>query len=435
MITHTERHISGPTEGGADQPITDRVEVGIIGAGQAGLSVSHYLTEQGRDHVVLERATRFAEPWRTGRWDSFTLVTPNWALQLPGCPYHGDNPDGFLDRTDVVRYIEEYAASFRPPVRFGVEVSAVEPHPSGAGFVIATNTGLLAADNVVVATGAHQQPNVPAIAEDLPRNLQQLHSSEYRNPNVLPPGAVLVVGSAQSGAQIAEELYQSGRQVYLSVGGTGRAPRGYRGRDIFWWLVQVGFFNQPIDHGFAAPHVSGKDGGRTLNLHQFARDGVQLLGHLRGADHGTLQLAPDLHESLAKSDGFAAQGMKMIDEFVTKTGLDVPPAEVEPAMRDGFAIEPRTELDLTAAGITSVVWATGYGFDFNWVRFPVFDDHGFPVQQQGATDVRGLYFVGMSILKSVTFAGVGEDAARVVAAIAARADAGQMVGAGVGGQR
>lgn len=414
------------------QPTRQRVEVAVIGAGQAGLSISRCLTEQGRDHVVLEQAVRLAEPWRRDRWDSFTLVTPNWALRLPGFHYRGDDPDGFMSRADIVRYFEDYAASFGPPVRFGVEVTAVEANPSGKGFVVTTNVGRLATDNIVVATGSFQRPKLPATAVDLPANILQLHSGQYRNPDALPPGAVLVVGTAQSGSQIADELYRSGRRVYLSVGKAGRAPRRYRGKDIWWWLAErTGFFDQTFDalpepksRFEAAPHVSGKDGGRTLNLHQFALDGVQLLGRLRGTDNGTLQLAPDLHENLAKADGFAAFVTKMIDGFVATTGLDAPPAEDEPPLRDGFATELHPQLDLTAAGITSVVWATSYRFDFSWVRCPVFDVDGFPVQRQGVTAVPGLYFLGLHWLhtyKSGTLTGVGDDAAHVAAAIAARA--------------
>lgn len=409
----------------------ERVEVAVVGAGQAGLAVSRCLTEQGRDHVVLERATRLAEPWRSGRWDSFTLVSPNWSLRLPGFPYQGDEPNGFMHRDDVVRYFEDYAASFNPPIRFGVEVTVVEPSPIGNGFVVTTGDSRLTADHVVVATGAYQQPKVPTAAARLPAGILQLHSSQYRNPDALPPGAVLVVGTAQSGGQIAEELYQSGRRVYLSVGRAGRAPRRYRGKDIGEWLVQIGFFEQsyatapePKERFESPPHVSGKDGGRTLNLHRFARDGVQLLGRLQAADKGTLHLAPDLHENLARADGFAAFVTTVIDGYVDKTGLDAPPAEDEPVLQDGFATEQLTQLDLAAAGITSVIWATGYRYDYSWVRFPVFDQYGSPVQQPAVTAVPGLYFLGLGwphTRKSATIFGVGDDAASVAAAIADRA--------------
>jgi putative flavoprotein involved in K+ transport len=408
----------------------ERVDIAVIGAGQAGLAISYYLTQQGRDHLLLERATRLAEPWRSERWDSFTLVTPNWAIQFPGFPYHGDDPDGFASRAEAVQFFEDYAASFLPPIRFGTEVTAVEADHSGNGFIVSTNVGRLAANNVVVASGSSQRPKLPAAATGLPASIVQLHSSQYRNPDALPPGAVLVVGSAQSGAQIAEELYKHGREVYLSVGNAGRAPRRYRGRDCVWWLVQLGFFDQPYDtmtekeaRHFTPPHLTGNDGGRTLNLHQFAHDGVHLLGRIQGADDGNLILAPDLHENLAKADGFAAMITQTIDGFIAKTGIDAPPAEEEPARRDGFAIEPRERIELVAANITSIIWATGYEFDYRWVRFPIFDRDGYPIQRRGVTEAPGLYFLGQHWLhtrKSGTILGVGGDAAHVANAIAAR---------------
>ena len=420
-----------PASGDVAERIRDRVEVAVIGAGQAGLSISHELTKQGRDHIVLERATRLAEPWRN-RWDSFTLVTPNWALQLAGFPYRGGNPDGYMDRDEVVRYFEDYAASFKPPVRFGVTVTGVDAHPSGEGFVVTTDAGILEADNVVVATGMFQRPRMPSAAVGLPPDIVQVHSSQYRKPEALPPGAVLVVGTAQSGAQIAEELYRRGRQVYLSVGRAGRAPRRYRGRDVFWWLVQIRFFDQPLGPDFVPPHVSGRDGGRTLNLHRFARDGVQLLGRVQGTAAGRLRFAPDLHENLAKADGFAMHATTMIDDFIAKSRMEAPPPDNEPPLRDGFAAVPREELDLAAAGITSIVWATGYERDFSWVRFPVFDERGFLVQQDGATAVPGLSFAGLATPKASTMVGVGNDAAQVVEAIAAHAHTGDRAPAGVG---
>jgi putative flavoprotein involved in K+ transport len=414
-----------------ERRLMERVDVAIIGGGQAGLSLSYYLKQQGRDHVILERSTRLAEPWRSGRWDSFTLVTPNWTLLLPGFHYAGDEPDAFMPKADVIRYFEDYVASFGPPMLFGIEVSAVDPDPTGNGFVVSTNAGRLMANSVVIATGAHQQALLPDAASRLPGHIVQMHSGEYRNPEALPPGAVLVVGTAQSGAQIAEELSRCGREVYLSVSGAGRAPRRYRGKDVVWWLKQVGFFDTPWDLApepksrfESPPHVSGAGGGRTLNLHQFARDGVHLLGRVRGADDGTILLAPDLHENLGKADGFAAFATNVFDQFIAKSGLDAPPADGEPELRDGFDTPQVTELDLARAGITSVIWATGYGLDFNWVHFPVFEDNGFPIQNQGVTNVPGLYFLGLFWLYtrgSGGLFGVSKDAEHVADVMSARA--------------
>jgi putative flavoprotein involved in K+ transport len=408
--------------------MSEPIETLIIGAGQAGLSLSYYLTQQQRPHLLLEKADRLAEAWRNHRWDSFTLVTPNWHIRLPGGEYQGRDPDGYMPRDEVVSYFERYAASFQAPVRFGVTATAVDPIDTG--YRVQTDQGEYRTANVVVAAGLFQRPKIPASSANLPAGIVQLHSGEYRNPQRLPPGAVLVVGSGQSGCQIAEELYQSGRKVYLCVGGSaGRAPRRYRGQDIAGWLVQTGFFSRTPDQlpspkaRFGAnPQVSGKAGGHTLNLHKFAREGVTLLGHYRGAESGKVTLAPDLYASLEKIDKFEVDLLQGIDEFILKNGYDAP-EETLPRDRDGYETPLITELDVKAAGITSVIWGGGYQFDFSWVHLPVFDDDGFPVQQRGVTVFPGLYFLGLPwlhTLKSGLLLGVGEDAAYLASHIAGR---------------
>ena len=281
---------------------------------------------------------------------------------------------------------------------------------------------------MVVATGMYQRPKIPAFSSGLPTDILQLHSGQYRNPAGLPPGAVLVVGSGQSGCQIAEELYKSGRRVYHSIGSAGRAPRRYRGKDTYEWLVLAGFFDRTPDMlpspkaRFAPdPHLSGAGGGHTLNLHRFARDGVTLLGHLRGAADGRLDVAPDLYESLSKADQFEAQLVKLIDGYIAKNGLDAPQERL-PELRDGFDQAVITELDVRKAGITSVIWAAGYRFDFSLVKLPTFDEDGYPVQQRGVTRYPGLYFVGLPWLhtrKSGLLLGVAEDAEYIAGRIAA----------------
>jgi putative flavoprotein involved in K+ transport len=403
----------------------EHIDTLIIGAGQAGLSLSYYLTQQQRSHLILEKASQLAEAWRNHRWDSFTLVTPNWHIRLPGGEYRGDNPDGFMPKAEVVNYLERYAGSFGAPVRFGVTVTTVEPMING--YRIRTNQGEYQATNVVIATGLFQQPKIPPSSANLPSEIAQLHSGEYRNPEGLPPGAVLVVGTGQSGCQIAEELYQSGRKVYLCVGGSaGRAPRRYRGKDITWWLVQTGFFSRTVDQlpspkaRFGAnPQVSGKAGGHTLNLHKFAREGVTLLGRYAGAEGGKVYLTPDLYEKLEKIDKFEIDMLKGIDEFIARNGFDAP-EETLPQQVDGYEAPIITELDIRAAGITSLIWSGGYKFDFSWVHLPVFDEDGFPVQQRGVTVFPGLYFLGMPwlhTLKSGLLLGVGEDAAYIASKI------------------
>ena len=274
----------------------------------------------------------------------------------------------------------------------------------------------------VIATGLYQRPKIPAFSVDFPAGIRQVHSDTCRNPQELLPGAVLVVGSAQSGAQIAEELYESGRKVYLAVGRAGRTPRRYRGKDANWWLEKLGHYDKTVAElpspkaKFAGkPHISGARGGHTLNLHQFARDGVTLLGHLCSVQDGKIQLASDLYENLAAADRSEAEFVKEVDAYIARTGLEAP-QETLPTLRDGFAQPVLTELDLRAANITNVIWATSYEFDFSLVKLPIFDADGYPIQTRGVTEFPGLFFVGLPWLhnaKSGLIYGVGEDAAYV----------------------
>jgi putative flavoprotein involved in K+ transport len=402
----------------------EQVDTIIVGAGQGGLSMSYYLKKQGREHIILEQSDQAAPAWRS-RWDSFTLITPNWMTRLPGAEYQGDDPDGFMGRDQLVGYFQEYIERFELPVRYGSRVTSVERN--GAGYLVRTGETEYKASNVVIATGLHQQPKVPTFSADLPKEIHQLHSSEYRNPQAPPAGAVLVVGSAQSGCQIAEELYQSGRKVYLSVSSAGRFPRRYRGQDTTRWLDKIGFGDRTVDKlpspqaKFAAnPHGTGKDGGRTINLHQFARDGVVLLGRLQGVRGDRIVLAPDLQENLAKGDKFETELLRGIDTYIEKNGLDAP-IDPLPELRDGYEAEVILELDLKSAGISSVIWATGYKFDFSLVKLPAFDTDGFPVQKRGVTEFPGLYFIGLPFLHTASsglLVGVGDDAAHVASAIA-----------------
>lgn len=404
--------------------MTEHVDTIVVGAGQGGLSSSYHLLQQGCEHIILEKNDQIARPWRS-RWDSFTLVTPNWMLKLPGAEYQGDDPDGFMPRDEVVAYFEAYVERFKMPIRYGVQVTSVEP--SETGYLLSTNDGDFKAANVVIATGMFQEPKVPAISADLPEEIQQHHSSAYRNPESLTSGAVLVVGSGQSGCQIAEELYKQRRRVYLSVGSAGRLPRRYRGKDITWWSEKTGFADRTVDQlpspraKFQGnPHATGKDGGHTINLHKFARDGVVLLGHIRSVKGREIGLVEDLKENLAKADKQEADFVKEIDSYIEKNGLDVPEERL-PELRDGYEAEVITELDLKSAGINTVIWATGYKFDFSMVKLPILDEDGYPVQKRGVSEYPGLYFIGLPFLhtiKSGLLAGVGDDAAHVVSAIA-----------------
>lgn len=409
----------------------EHVDVAVIGAGQAGLAISYYLTRQTRTHVVLERHDNVGSAWRDGRWDSFALVTPNWTVRLPGFPYCGNDPDGFMTRAEVVSHLEQYASSFEAPVRFGVTVTGVDPAPGGSSYLVSTADGdILAAANVVVATGSFQFPRPTTLAGAFPPHIAHLHSNLYRNPDGLPPGAVLVVGSADTGCQIAEELSESGRQVYLCSGRSSRRPRRYRGKDAVFWTVTLGVFNQTADQlpdpsaRFAAnPHLTGKNGGHTLSLHQFAQNGMVLLGRLLDVRGDSIVLAQDLRDNLAFADKASDDFKDNVDAFVRETGMDVPASQPDPidqVRSDAGENAPET-LDLRAAGITSVVWANGYGFDYSWVHLPVLDSWGYPIQQRGVTKFPGLYFLGMNLLhsrKSGVLFGVGEDAAHIASEIA-----------------
>ena len=412
--------------------MTQQLDVVIIGGGQAGLALSYYLTQQGRAHVVLERG-RVAETWRSQRWDSFTLVTPNWMTQLPGFPYEGEDPDGFLPHDEIVLTLERYAQSFHAPVRCGTQATAVRLQTEGNGYLVETSDGSFEAANVVLATGGFPRPKLPPARAAIPVNIMQLHSSQYRRPGRLPSGAVLVVGSGQSGSQIAEELHQSGRRIYLCVSRCGRAPRRYQGRDVMWWVNQMGGYDRTVDAlpspaaRFAChPDLSGKNGGHAINLRQLASDGVVLLGRLQEVQGSRAILAPDLEENLAKADAQAMQLTHAIDDYVLRMGMDVP---VESMSEDSTSkwmppAEPLLEVDLYAAGISTVIWATGFQLDFGWVHVPVFDQAGAPVHQRGITSSPGLYFLGLPWLykeKSALLFGIGEDAAFLASAIAARA--------------
>lgn len=375
------------------------IETVIVGGGQAGLSVSYFLKDAGREHIVFEKAFQAGHAWRDDRWDSFTLVTPNWSFCLPGAEYRGDAPDGFMRRDEIVRHFEEYIRAKGLPVEFGVRVDEVVA--DNGGYRVESSRGRLLAKQVVIATGLFQKPAIPPWAREVPEAIFQIHSGKYRNPSALPPGAVLVVGSGQSGCQIAEELLQSGREVYLSTGRAGRVPRRFRGKDIYEWANLIGLLDRTpaqlraSQERFASnPLVSGKDGGHTLNLHRFARDGMHLLGRAQGALDGKVFFALDLAENLAFSDQFEKNLLQRIDGYIRFAGLEAP-AETVPELQDGYDTPLVGELDLKSAGVSTLIWAMGYDFDFSLVKLPVVDGAGFPLSQTGETSSRGLYFSGM----------------------------------------
>jgi putative flavoprotein involved in K+ transport len=413
------------------------VETVIVGGGQAGLALSHELRRAAREHVVLERA-RTVERWRNERWDSLTLLSPNWMTRLPGQHYLGADPDGFMARDEVVDFFESYARSFDAPVQEGVDVLAVD-RVHGGRFSIQTDRGTWQATNVVVATGMYQHPSSPAWSSEIPPAVVQVHSSHYRNPGALPPGAVLVVGSGASGFQIAEELNRHGRSVYFSVGRHERPPRRYRGRDTMWWLEQMGIFNQvtasPTDRWTQAtggpqtrmppsPALTGVGGGHDLDPHHMAASGMVLLGRVAGIDGGVLSIAPDLRESLAAGDaGFLAWRDRM-EGYIQANQISAPEEPPGPLYPVSNAeASPLEQLDLRAHDVSSVVWATGFHTDFRWIHAPVFDADGHPLHYRGVTREAGLYFLRIAPFykrRATLIDGLEEDAAYVAEHILAR---------------
>jgi putative flavoprotein involved in K+ transport len=394
----------------------EQVETLIIGGGQAGLVMSHRLKQRGLSHLVLERL-RVAERWRSERWDGLKFQFPNWSVRLPDFPFPHTDPDAFAATSEIVEFIDAYAAFVAPPIRCGVAVTRLRRRDGAQGFIAEIAGGTIAANNVVVATGPYQRALVPDLLRDHP--VFQVHASRYRNPEQLPPGAVLVAGAGASGAQIAEELLRAGRRVYLSVGRHRRLPRRYRGHDLIWWLAEMGIDQTPTaQRGASAlgPVISGAYGGRTIDFRSYAADGMTLLGHLNAARDDVLEIAPGLAQSLVDGDLVYTSFLNIVDGYIKLRGLDLsdePGARV-PLPDPRCVTEPLQRLDLGAENIGAVIWATGYGVDFGWIDIPVKDANGEPVHQSGITDVPGLYFLGLpwlSKMNSSFLSGVGDDAA------------------------
>jgi putative flavoprotein involved in K+ transport len=403
----------------------ERVETLVIGGGQAGLVMSHRLKQRGLSHLVLERS-QIAERWRSERWDGLAFQFPNWSVRLPDFPFPHTDPDAFASTGEIIKFIDAYAAFVAPPIRCGVEVTRLRARDGASGFIADTAHGIIEAENVVVATGPYQRALVPNLLRDDP--VFQLHASNYRNPEQLPSGAVLVAGAGASGAQIAEELQRAGRRVYLSVGTHRRLPRRYRGHDLFWWLAEMGIDRTPAaQRGASAlgPVISGAYGGQTIDFRRYAADGMMLVGHLQAARGGVIEIAPGLAENLGDGDLVFTTFLDIVDGYIKLRGLDVPD---EPKARATLpdppcVTAPLQRLDLGTEGIGAVIWATGYGLDFGWIDLPVKDANGDPIHRDGITDVPGLYFLGLpwlSRMNSSFLSGVGDDAEVLADHIAAR---------------
>ena len=402
----------------------ETVDTLVIGGGQAGLTMSHRLKQRGIGHLVLERG-RIAERWRSERWDGLMFQFPNWSVRLPDFAFPHADADGFSDTAAIIAFIEDYATFVTPPIRCGVEVTKLRR--DAGGFVADLAGGSIAARSVVVATGPYQRPLRPALLDDHP-GLFQVHASSYKNPAQLPDGAVLVVGAGASGAQITEELMRAGRRVFLSVGRHNRLPRRYRGRDLFWWLAEMGVDETRVEQRGPSrllPVISGAHGGRTIDFRRFAADGVTLLGRVTAARNGVLAIAPDLTSNIANGDAYYATFLGIVDDFIVARGLDQP---ADPLARlrlpdPPCLTAPLDTIDLRAERITGVIWATGYGLDLNWIDIPVLDANGVPRHHHGVSEVPGLYFLGLqwlSKMKSSFLSGVGDDAAALADHIAAR---------------
>jgi putative flavoprotein involved in K+ transport len=401
--------------------MSQEIDTIVVGGGQAGLSVSWHLKQLGREHLVLDRG-KIGDTWRR-RWDSFCLVTPNSYCQLPGFPYDGAEPEGFMLRDEIVAYVERFAASFEPPYREGVEVHRVASAGDEGLFSLETSQGEFVANNVIVSIGTHQHPNVPSWASKLAGDILQLHTRDYRRPAQLPDGAVLVVGSGQSGCQVAEDLLAAGREVHLCVGNAGRIPRRYRGRDIIHWLVDAGRYEVPVDEHpkgravryEAHEHLSGRGGGRTIDLRRLALEGAKLHGRVTDAKDHQVDLSKDLGDTLDAIDEECRETLAGIDAYIAESGAAAPQNDLET-----FDWQPGPQpglLDLRQAGVTSVIYATGFHFDFSWIDLPVFGERGYPRYERGVTELPGLYFVGLHwqhTSGSGLFYQVGRDAKYVV---------------------
>ncbi len=384
----TQNAPSGPVE---------KVEALVVGGGQAGVAMSEHLTRCGISHLVLERG-RIAERWRSERWDSLVANGPAWHDRFPGLEFPGAHPDAFVGKEAVADYFVTYAQQIAAPIRCGVTVTKASRLAGQAGFAVETSAGAFEAEYVIAATGAFQRPIVP---DTVPQNsgMTQMHSSAYRNPAQLPQGAVLVVGAGSSGAQISAELLESGRKVYLSVGPHGRPPRSYRGRDFVWWLGVLNKWDTEYTPGSAhvTIAVSGAHGGQTVDFRKLAAKGMVLLGKTSGFDHGTMRFASDLATNIAKGDADYLSVLGEADAFVARTGLNLPPEPQAPIIGPDpeCLTNPILQLNLAQAGITTIIWATGFERDYTWLNVNAFDGNGRPKHQRGVSTEPGIYFLGL----------------------------------------
>jgi putative flavoprotein involved in K+ transport len=400
----------------------------VVGAGQAGLGASYFLQRDGHDHVVLERG-RIGETWLSQRWDSFQINTPNFLSVLPGLPYQGPEPDGFWRQDELVAYFHTYVEHFQLPVQTGVNVLFLEQAEDNRHFILKTSTGrgpdkLFHCRSVIVASGMQFVPKIPALQDKIPGEITQLHTANYRNPEALPPGAVVVVGSAQSGCQIAEDLLSAGREVYLCTSKAGRVPRRYRGRDILEWWVDMKFWEvtyESLDDKSTSripvPQVSGVGRyGHSISLQALAQQGAVILGRLRDVDDKILILGKDAAANVRHGDEASRRFKEAVDDYLEKKGIEPPPLEEDLADlpdHEAACASSQNRLNLQDANIHTIIWATGFTGDLSWIRLPAFDPDGAPIHQRGISPIPGLYYIGfpwLSKRKSGIIYGIEEDA-------------------------
>jgi putative flavoprotein involved in K+ transport len=408
----------------------EQIETVVIGGGQAGLAMSYYLGQLGCEHVVLERH-RVAERWQSERWHSLAFQSPNWNLRLPGFAFEAADPDAFAPRDEVFRFIESYARFIRAPLRCGSAATSLRRAPGAGRLIAETEAGLIEAKNIVIATGPFQ---LPADRLSIGGTVLHLHSSQYRSPQALPPGAILVIGSGNSGAQIAEEICLAGRQVMLSVSRHRRIPRRYRGKDYIWWYDAFGEGDTTIgQQGDPLPPrlLTGVGGGHDLDLRRLAADGTALLGRVLGGRDGHLAIATDLEENLARADAAFVDFTRQADAYVARNGLELPASDSSADLlrNPQDVTDPVRTLDLASAGISTIIWANGFRYDFGWIDLPIFADathpsRRIPQHKLGVTALPGVYFLGLpwlSKLKSAFLNGVGDDAEYLAEQIASEA--------------
>lgn len=396
----------------------NHLDVIVVGGGQAGLTMSYFLQEANLSHLVIEKNT-ILHGWKHERWDSFTLVTPNWQCDLPGLPYDGDDPKGFMTGKQTVAWLERFAEKVNAPVIEGVKVELVKRDESGL-YHVKTSDGDYTTNQVVISSGGYHIPVIPRMAERIPETIYQMHSAQYKTASQLPEGAVLVVGSGQSGAQIAEDLHLEGRKVFLATGDAPRVARFYRGKDVVEWLDDMGYYRLSVsDHPLGANvrnntnhYVTGRDGGRDIDLRKFATEGMELYGLMTDYEDGNLIFKPNLKANLQKADDTYNNINARIDQWIEQQGIatEAGPSVYTPLWE---LPEERTQLNLFESGITSIVWCIGFRPDFGWLDAPVFNGQGHPTHDRGITPQPGLYFLGLPWLHtwgSGRFSGVKQDA-------------------------